>query len=444
MSGEPYAPTLGAAIAALRQKAEAVLDNGVRPDPQGVDDRSPDALRQALHELQVHQIELELQNDELRRMQVELDAERARYFDLYDLAPVGYCTISEHGLILEANFTAANLLGLARSELVGEPLSRFIVRADQDIYYLCRRHLVDTGEPQACELRMMPVGGAPFWAHMRAAAAPDARGQPVYRLVLGDVSERKKLELALQEKNVELEKARQVADRANRAKSDFLAGMSHELRSPLNSILGFAQLMQAGNPPPSEGDAARIGHIVQAGWHLLGLINDVLDLAAVESGHLQVVPERVALPELVPDCLAMVENLAQEKGIGVHFSPCPMPCRVLADPFRLRQVIVNLLSNAIKYNRPGGSVEVSCQSAPGQRARVTVRDTGEGLSSEKIAQLFQPFNRLGREGGAEQGTGIGLVICRRLVELMQGQIGVDSTVGVGSAFWFELPQAPPV
>ncbi|MBK7989242.1 MAG: PAS domain-containing protein [Comamonadaceae bacterium] len=176
MSGEPYAPTLGAAIAALRQKAEAVLDNGVRPDPQGVDDRSPDALRQALHELQVHQIELELQNDELRRMQVELDAERARYFDLYDLAPVGYCTISEHGLILEANFTAANLLGLARSELVGEPLSRFIVRADQDIYYLCRRHLVDTGEPQACELRMMPVGGAPFWAHLRAAAAPDARG----------------------------------------------------------------------------------------------------------------------------------------------------------------------------------------------------------------------------------------------------------------------------
>jgi PAS domain S-box-containing protein len=172
MSGEPYAPTLGAAIAALRQKAEAVLDNGVRPDPQGVDDRSPDALRQALHELQVHQIELELQNDELRRMQVELDAERARYFDLYDLAPVGYCTISEHGLILEANFTAANLLGLARSELVGEPLSRFIVRADQDIYYLCRRHLVDTGEPQACELRMMPVGGAPFWAHLRAAAAP--------------------------------------------------------------------------------------------------------------------------------------------------------------------------------------------------------------------------------------------------------------------------------
>ncbi|MBK8358173.1 MAG: PAS domain-containing protein [Comamonadaceae bacterium] len=176
MSGEPYAPTLGAAIAALRQKAEAVLDNGVRPDPQGVDDRSPDALRQALHELQVHQIELELQNDELRRMQVELDAERARYFDLYDLAPVGYCTISEHGLILEANFTAANLLGLARSELVGEPLSRFIVRADQDIYYLCRRHLVDTGEPQACELRMMPVGGAPFWAHLSAAAAPDARG----------------------------------------------------------------------------------------------------------------------------------------------------------------------------------------------------------------------------------------------------------------------------
>jgi PAS domain S-box-containing protein len=176
MSGEPYAPTLGAAIAALRQKAEAVLDSGGRPHPQGVDDRSPDALRQALHELQVHQIELELQNDELRRTQVELDAERARYFDLYDLAPIGYCSVSEQGLILEANFTAANLLGRSRSELVHEPLSRFIVRADQDTYYLCRRHLVETGQPQACELRMMPVGGAPFWAHLSAAAAPDARG----------------------------------------------------------------------------------------------------------------------------------------------------------------------------------------------------------------------------------------------------------------------------
>ncbi len=441
MSREPHAPTLGAAIAALRQQAEAVLDSGGRPPPQGVDDRSPAALRQALHELQVHQVELELQNDELRRTQVELDAERARYFDLYDLAPIGYCTVSEHGLILEANFTAASLLGRARSELVHEPISRYIVRADQDTYYLCRKHLVETGEPQACELRMLPAGGVPFWAHLSAAATPDARGQPVYRLMLEDISAPKKMELALREMNLELERARQVADRASRAKSDFLAGMSHELRSPLNSILGFAQLMQSANPPPSDTDAARLGHILQAGWFLLALINDVLDLAAVESGKLQVLLQSVALDSVLPDCQALVEAQARQHGIALDFVAFDPGLHVVADPTRLTQVLVNLLSNAIKYNRPGGRVRVRCQAVAGRRVRFCVHDTGEGLAPEKIAQLFQPFNRLGREGTAEHGTGIGLVICRRLVELMQGEIGVRSTVGVGSEFWFELPQA---
>jgi len=162
MIDEPSRPTLGASIAALRHRAETVLDGPGHTPPQGLDDHSPAALRQALHELQVHQIELELQNDELRRMQVELDAERARYFDLYDLAPVGYCTVSEQGLILEANFTAATLLALARSELVRQPVSRFIHREDQDTYYLCRKHLLESGDAQSCELRMLTAGGAPF------------------------------------------------------------------------------------------------------------------------------------------------------------------------------------------------------------------------------------------------------------------------------------------
>ncbi|MBE2262594.1 MAG: PAS domain S-box protein [Burkholderiaceae bacterium] len=429
------------ALQVLRQQAEARARGLAASLSVNAETASPEALRQALHELQVHQIELEMQNEELRRMHEELDASRARYFDLYDLAPVGYCTLNEQGLILEANLTAAALLGLTRNDLVSKPISRFIVASDEDVYYLCRRRLVDTGEPQSCELQMRKKDGSTFWAHLAATGARDAMDAPVHRVMLSDISERRTLDEALQTRNQELERARAVADSANRAKSDFLAGMSHELRSPLNSILGFAQLMQAGNPPPSAADEARIGHILQAGWHLLALVNDVLDLAAVESGQLHVAMESVDLPELLSECLAMVEGLAQDKNISVQFLPSQMPPRVLADPTRLRQVILNLLSNAIKYNRPGGTVEVRCHPAPGQRVHFSVRDTGEGLPPEKLAQLFQPFNRLGRETGAEPGTGIGLVIGRRLVELMQGEIGVESTVGVGSEFWFELQQA---
>lgn len=429
------------AFHALRQQAETVVRRKGQPIPVDLGDLSPEAVRKTLHELQVQQIELEMQNDELRRMHAELDAERARYFDLYDMAPVGYCTLSEQGLILEANFTAATLLGAIRSVLIGSPISRFILRADQDIHYRCRKHLRETGMPQSCELRMLKSDGTFFWAHLAASAALGAGGEQVQRVMLSDISTRIQLDQALQEKNAETESAQQAAVKANRAKSDFLLSMSHELRSPLNSILGFAQLMQAGTPPPGPTEAARIDHILQAGWFLLALINDVLDLATVESGHLHVELANVSLSDLLPEIQALLEPQAQKKGITLHLYPCGAPLRVMADPTRLKQVIINLLSNAIKYNRPGGSVEVSWRETPGPRVHFSVRDTGEGLPPEKVAQLFQPFNRLGRETSAEQGTGIGLVICHHLVELMHGRIGVESVVGAGTEFWFELPQA---
>jgi signal transduction histidine kinase len=252
-----------------------------------------------------------------------------------------------------------------------------------------------------------------------------------------DVTERKRLDQALQETNVKLESAKFAAEKANLAKSDFLSSMSHELRTPLNAILGFAQLMESGTPLPTSTQKASIDQILQAGWYLLELINEILDLALIESGKLPLSLEPMSLPEVLLDCQAMIEPQAQKGGIHMNFPRLDVPYFANADRTRVKQVLINLLSNAIKYNRTGGTVEVTrSRVQPG--AYVSVRDTGEGLSPDKLAQLFQPFNRLGQEASAEEGTGIGLVVSKRLVELMQGEIGAESSVGVGSVFWIEL------
>jgi CheY-like chemotaxis protein/nitrogen-specific signal transduction histidine kinase len=256
-----------------------------------------------------------------------------------------------------------------------------------------------------------------------------------------DISERKRLDQALHQKNGELQRATIAAENANLAKSDFLSSMSHELRSPLNAILGFAQLLELGKPPPTPLQHKNIEKILSGGWYLLALINEILDLALIESGKLALSLEPLPMTLVLQECKNMIEPQAQQKGIQIHFPISTDALLVIADPVRLRQVIVNLLSNAIKYNRIDGTVDVTVTTAGNDLVRISVQDTGEGLSPEKLSQLFQPFNRLGQERSTTQGTGIGLVVTRRLIELMGGTIGVQSTVGTGSVFWVELRAA---
>ena len=346
-------------------------------------------------------------------------------------------TTDPSGIITDVNKQMEVLSGCTRDELIGAPFKNYFtdpVQAETSIKQVLRVKKVTD-----YELTARARDGKETTVSFNATTFydRDRKLQGVFAAAR-DITERKRLDLVLQEKNLELESAKALAEKANRSKSEFLSSMSHELRSPLNAILGFAQLMESGTPLPTSTQKSSIDQILKAGWYLLELINEILDLALIESGRLSLALEQVSLVEIMLECQAMIEPQAQKNGIQMTFPTFETPFFVHADRTRVKQVMINLLSNAIKYNRPQGTVVVTCSAAPEKRVHINVQDTGEGLSPEKRAQLFQPFNRLGQEASAEEGTGIGLVVSKRLVELMGGQIGVESTVGVGSRFWVEL------
>jgi PAS domain S-box-containing protein len=317
-------------------------------------------------------------------------------------------------------------------------------RAEADRLF---REAVATQGDWNFECRIQRRDGAVRWILAAGGHQRDDKGR-VRRMsgIVRDITEAKRLDRALQENNRELERARCVAEKANLAKTDFLSSMSHELRTPLNSILGFAQLMESGTPPPTASQQRDLDRILNAGWYLLELINEILDLSLIESGKAMLTLEPVPMNDVMLECRSMVEPQAERRGITLNFPQCRIQCCIHADRIRVKQVLINLVFNAVKYNRTGGRVDVECSSQSPDCIRINVRDSGEGMVPEQIAQLFQPFNRLGKEANGEEGTGIGLVVSKRLVELMGGRIGVESTAGVGSVFWIELPRvsAPPV
>ena len=575
-------------LSSLRKQAEKKL----KEQMERLKKLSALDVRDLVHELGTHQIELEMQNEELRRSREELEISSSRYAELYDFAPVGYFTVDSEGLIREANLTGAHLVGIERGLLRNKPFVGFIAEAeDRKIYFKYREELLRKEGKHTCEIRLRKKDGTILYAQLQSTTgetidgddgsvrtailditdskrseealfkagslqraifnsanfsiiATDAKGviqifnvgaermlgytagdvmnkitpadisdpqevvaraealsvelgtpitpgfealvfkasrgiEDIYELtylrkdgsrlpamvsvtalrdardIIGYLligtdntarkqveEERRKLDQALQEKNVELERAKAAAEKANFSKSEFLSSMSHELRSPLNAILGFAQLMEeSDSPPPTPDQKKSLDRMLQAGWHLLTLINEILDLAKIESGKLSLSPESVSLAEVMAECQGVLEGQAQKRGVHMTFPQFNIPCYVHADRTRLKQILINFLSNSIKYNRAQGTVEVQyAASAPG-RIRISIKDTGPGLPPEKVAQLFQPFNRLGQEAGGEEGTGIGLVVAKQLIELMGGVVGVESAVGKGSVFWFELMAA---
>jgi PAS domain S-box-containing protein len=354
----------------------------------------------------------------------------------------------EKGIIQLFNVGAEHMLGYTAAEVVNR-ISPSDIHDPEEVKARAQALSLELGTPIApgfealafkasreiedsYELTYIRKDGSRFPAVVSITALRDDDLRIIGYLLIGtDNSVRKLVESKLNE-------AMAAAEKANRAKTDFLSSMSHELRTPLNAILGFAQLMESGTPPPTPPQKRNLEQILKAGWYLLELINEVLDLALIESGKATVSYEPVSLAEVMLECRAMIEPQAHQRGIRMSFPQFEAHRFISADRTRVKQVLINLLFNAIKYNKPGGAVAVEFAPAAPGTIRISVRDTGAGLAPEQLAQLFEPFNRLGKEAGAEEGTGIGLVVTKRLVELMGGVIGVDSEPGVGSVFWIEM------
>jgi len=383
---------------------------------------------------------------ERKKAETELRESEVKHRSLFTSMTQGVVYQNPDGSISSANSAAEKILGLSLDQMQGKTSAdpRWkAVRENGDAFDGDTHPAMlalKTGEshlgvlmgvfvPEENEYRWIMIDAVPQFR--------DGEDKPYQAFTtFTDITQQRNAERVLAQAKIDAEKA-------NQAKSDFLSSMSHELRTPLNSVIGFGQVLDLDiDEPLTENQKDSVDQILKGGAHLLVLINDVLDLAKVESGRMELSIEEVNLSEVSDQTLDLVEGMAKRKNVTISMQDIKTtPILLMTDFTRIKQVLLNLISNAIKYNHEGGKVSISCAPSGPDMLRISVRDTGQGIAAERQAELFQPFNRLGAERSEIEGTGIGLVVCKSLVELMGGIIGFESEKDEGSTFWFEVPFA---
>jgi protein-histidine pros-kinase len=365
-----------------------------------------------------------------------------RFASLLESTPDATICVDLDGRIATVNAQATRLFGYARDELLGANLEMLLPNDLKDRHRAHREAFARDPQirsmGQGLSLTARRRDGSVF--PVEVSLSPDTSGPELTVIAaVRDVTDHVESAEALRHAEAAARAAEAEARNANEAKNQFLSRMSHELRTPLNAVLGFGQLLQRRLADTDNADAIR--HILKGGRHLLDLINDVLDIARIESGEMSLSTESVALEELVAETMDLMRPLAADTGVTLHADGGTADDHVLADRQRLRQILLNLLSNAIKYNHMDGDVWVGWQATNGHVA-LTVRDNGQGIALEHQDRLFTPFDRLGAEGSSVEGTGIGLALTRALAEMMGGAITVESMPGQGSTFTLQLVAAP--
>lgn len=365
---------------------------------------------------------LSLREEQILRLQRE--AGEKKYLAIFDHAEAGICLLEADGRVTSHNpaFTRMTGMCLTSTDETNAPSLKNLQCSSPDKIEAALAACLQADVTVTEDIELLASEPDIRWLHLILTPI----GQGLAQGVISDITE--------------LTLAKQAAEDASKAKSAFLASMSHELRTPLNVVLGFGQLLEMDESAPLNDDQKqKVDYIMTSGRHLLNLINEILDMARIENGNLDIRLENIDLPLLLEEIVALSLPSAAPRQISILQS-CSGEMRIRADLSRMRQIMLNLLSNAIKYNRQGGSVTLSCDAVSGY-VRITVADTGNGIPEERRPEIFQPFQRLGAEKTNIEGSGIGLVVCKRLVNAMGGHIGFDSTVNIGSRFWIELPNA---
>jgi PAS domain S-box-containing protein len=426
--------------AQLRRRADARLQS--RKPPVNAP-RSAHETQRLLHELQVHQIELELQNEELRNSRAQLEAAVSRYTDIYDFAPVAYFTLESNGVITQMNFAGARLLNVERAHLVGKRFEAFVSRIDRPAFNALIQQVFAAQAHQALEAELVKKDQPARTVHIEATLSPN--GQECHAVVL-DITERKQLEYYQEQARRELVEGKLHAEQAVREKSAFLANMSHEIRSPMNAILGFSELLEPEGLTPKQSQYVRA--IRDSGASLLTLINDILDLSKLEAGKLELHPDPTDMRDSCEFLRTVFGQQVLTKSLQLQFDISPdLPRALLLDRLRLRQVLVNLLGNAIKFTERGGvKLRVSWKSdenASSGTLMIDVEDTGIGIPADKLEEVFKPFVQAdSRPTPEKEGSGIGLTIVKRIMDLMGGVLTVESVVGQGTVFHLQLANVP--